>query len=123
MSVHRLPTPRPLALPEPEALDELDAAQLVAVAERAAALQAGALARLARAPASSSSASATGAHWGDAWLTSTQAAAHLNVPVSWIAEKARAGVLRSHKLGHYLRFRRRELDEDATGLAAPGQME
>ena len=58
---------------------------------------------------------------GDAWLTYRQAAVHLNVPVSWIADRARAGVLRSHKLGHYVRLCRRELDEDATGLAARGE--
>ena len=52
----------------------------------------------------------------DDWLTPKEVAAYRKVPVSWVRENARRGKLRSHKLGHYVRFRRSELDEDLRAL-------
>lgn len=38
------------------------------------------------------------------------AAEHLSVPISWVMNRARAGKLPHHKLGHYTRFKLEELD-------------
>ena len=117
MTVHRLPerAAESVALPPPEAIDALGSAQLVETAVRLAAILERVRARLML---------VSGQQVGDVqrgmvpeqWLDTRQAAAHLGVPCSWVAEKARAGQLRSHKLGHYVRFRRGELDVDVQRL-------
>ena len=43
-------------------------------------------------------------------LTAREAAEHLNVPVSWVRERARTGRLPSVRLGHYRRFRLEDLE-------------
>jgi hypothetical protein len=100
----RLELARPaLTLPEPGALDGLDAAALVAIAERAAALHAGALARLAlrtTAPASPPPA--------DEHLTAEQVAQLLNAEPAWVYRHA--GQLGAVKLDGILRFPRRRLE-------------
>jgi len=108
VSVARIvPDRADVALPPPDALDGL----LDALAERVAAKVAARVAdMLAADPAAP-------------WLDTKQAAAALQVPVSWVAEKARQGQLRSHKLGHYVRFRRVELEADAVALAARAERE
>lgn len=102
--------PRPLGgvprlvLPEPTALDGLDAAALVAVVEGAAALQAGAMARLAliaTVPVSPLPA--------DEHLTVKQVAERLNAAdVGWVYRHAKQ--LGGVKLGGILRFSRRRLE-------------
>lgn len=57
----------------------------------------------------------------DPLLTPKQAAQFLNVPVSWVRERGRTGALPSVKLGHYMRFRRADLERAmATLEAGPG---
>jgi len=104
VSIHRLPIPTTLTLPEPEALDGLDAAQLVAVAERAAALHAGALARLARAPVASTAT----AQAGDEYLTAEEVAQRLRADAAWVYRHRTA--LGGVKLDGLLRFSRRRLE-------------
>jgi hypothetical protein len=105
----------PFALPEPSALDGLDDVALVAVAERAAALQAGALARLAQ---RSTSPSGTATPAQPAVLVDVKEAAKLiGVRESWLAAEARRGAFRSYKRGHPRRYDPREVVEDFKRLA------
>jgi hypothetical protein len=104
MSIHRLSAGggAGLLLPPVEALDELDAAALVAVAERAAALHAGALARLARVSSPAPPAPA------DDYLTAEEVGQFLKAEPSWVYRHARP--LGGMKLDGILRFSRRRLD-------------
>jgi hypothetical protein len=104
--VHRLPErdgahEAGAVLPPVEALDTMDAEALVAVAERAAALQAGAMARLARMAPTAQAPSA------DEYLTAEQVGQLLNAEPGWVYRHARqlAGV----KLDGILRFSRRRV--------------
>lgn len=46
-----------------------------------------------------------------AWMTATQAAAHLAMSRRGLYAAIRRGQVRAHRLGRRLRFRRRDLDE------------
>jgi len=94
-------------------LDVLPIEVLPAMLIHLTAMQARIAARLAMTPSPSPPVSGA-AH--DDWLTPKEVAAYRKVPVSWVRENARRGKLRSHKLGHYVRFRRSELDEDLRAL-------
>ena len=100
-------------LPRIEAVDGLPIEMLPAVLIHLTAMQARIAARLATVPIP---ASPTVDSPADDWLTPKEVAAYRKVPVSWVRENARRGKLRSHKLGHYVRFRRSELDEDLRTL-------
>ncbi len=102
-----------LTLPDVETVDEMPIEVLPAMLMHLTAMQARIAARLATAPRSSLPAPDAAS---DEWLTPTEVAAFRKVPVSWVRENARRGRLRSHKLGHYVRFWRSELDEDLRAL-------
>jgi len=124
MSVHRLPerAAASLALPTVEAVDQLDRDGLLDFLTQSGALIERARARLTLASEQRVGDGQRGAV-AEPWLDTKQAAAALQVPVSWIAEKARQGQLRSHRLGHYVRFRRVELEADAAALATRAERE
>jgi len=92
-----------VVLPDPTVLDGLDATTLVAVAERAAALHAGALARLALQTTASAP-----PHPADEHLTAEQVAQRLNAEPSWVYRHARQ--LGAVKLDGILRFPYRRLE-------------
>lgn len=96
-----------------ETVDVLPIEVLPAMLIHLTAMQARIAARLATVPTPFLPALETPA---DEWMTPVEAAAYRKVPVSWLRENARRGKLRSHKLGHYVRFRRNELDEDIGAL-------
>jgi excisionase family DNA binding protein len=100
-------------LPDVETVDEFPVEVLPAVLIHLMAMQARITARLATAPRSPAPAPDVAP---DEWLTPTEVAALRKVPVSWVRENARRGKLRSHQIGHYVRFRRSELDEDLRAL-------
>ena len=88
-----------------DALDpvEIPRAAIPAVLLRLAALQTALAARLAAEPAPV-------APVPTALLTPKAAAAHLGVPETWLRDKARAGAVKSVKLGLYVRFRLEDLE-------------
>jgi len=90
-------------LPEPTALDGLDTAALVAVVEGAAALQAGAMARLALVATA-----AVSPLPADEILTAQQVAQRLNADPGWVYRHAKQ--LGGVKLDGILRFSRRRLE-------------
>ena len=94
----------PFTLPELTALDGLDAAALVEVAERAAALHAGAMARLAVIGTTPSPVRPP----TDEYLTAEQIAQHLNADPAWVYRHAPQ--LGAVKLDGLLRFPRRRLE-------------
>jgi hypothetical protein len=100
----RLELVRPFTLPETAALDGLDAAALVAIAERAAALHAGAMARLALVGTTPSSVPPS----ADEHMTAEQVAQRLNAEPSWVYRHARQ--LGAVKLDGILRFPHRRLE-------------
>lgn len=53
-------------------------------------------------------------------LKPRQAAEYAQVPESWLMDKARARVVRSYKVGHYVLFDREELLADLKGLNPKG---
>ncbi len=89
-----------------DALDpvEIPRAAIPAALVRLAALQTALAARLAaeQAPVAAPAPAAL--------LTPKAAAAHLGVPETWLRDKARAGAVKSVKLGLYVRFRLEDLD-------------
>lgn len=107
------PQPQQPLLPTVEAVDKLPIEVLPAMLIHLAAVQARIAARLTTAPTPSFPAPDATA---DEWLTPKEVGAYRKVPESWVRENARRGKLRSHKLGHYVRFRRSELDEDLRAL-------
>ena len=105
MSVPRLdPVRSSVQLPATSALDGLDATTLVAIAEQAAALHAGAMARLTLAGTASPAPAST----ADEYLTAEQVAERLNVELSWVYRHTRQ--LGGVKLDGLLRFPRRRLE-------------
>jgi excisionase family DNA binding protein len=45
------------------------------------------------------------------WLTKDEAAKYLGVTLGWIREAMERGRIPYYKFGHYVRFRREDLDE------------
>ncbi len=109
----------PIALPAAEAVDSLDAESLVALLTQLGGLTERARARLMRTKLLDTLSSPPCAP-SDEWLKPHEAATYLKVPVSWVREKARRGMLRSHRRGHYVRFLKRELNEDLLTLETLG---
>jgi hypothetical protein len=104
MTTPRLELVRPaFAIPEPAALDGLGAAALVEVAERTAALHAGAMARLAMMATVPIAPAPT-----DEYLTAEQVGEVLKAEPSWVYRHRVA--LGGVKLDGILRFSRRRLD-------------
>ncbi len=107
-----------LSLPPLDAIDAAPIEALPAVLIYLTAVQARIAARIATV---SSTASPTPDAPADDWLTPQEAATYVNLPVSWVRDNARRGKLRSHKRGHYVRFRRSELDEDLRRLESTSE--